>query len=490
MSDCDYVHWHPAPINQQRYSVSLTYEADTIAAIATPVGEGGISVIRISGEEALKVADRGFSGPSRLPEVASHTAHYGAFSDDSGIPIDNVVAILFKKPHSYTGEDTVELSCHGGQFLTQRILEAVIRFGARAAQPGEFTKRAFLNGRMDLAQAEAVADLIHSRSERARQVSLSQLGGELSKTIVEVRDQLISCIGLLELELDFAEEGYEFTEKGRVAGLLQSAIARIDELLSSYKVGRIYKDGVRVALAGPPNVGKSSLLNALLREERAIVTSIPGTTRDIIEESVTLGGILFSLSDTAGLREAMDPVEREGVRRAEERLLNCDILLLLLDCSRSPSMEESQSVQRLVLGAEAKGASCIVLMNKIDLAEVNRVRYADLSEIIETHKVLQVSAKTLRGLDTVKDALVEIALGGSVSPSESGITITSARHFSALGRAKESLRLALESISTRKSGEFVAVDLRGGLDALGEIVGTVTTEDILNSIFSSFCVGK
>jgi tRNA modification GTPase len=470
--------------------VSLSYEADTIAAIATPVGEGGISVIRISGEEAMRVADRGFAGRSRLSDVASHTAHYGGFSDETGTPIDKVVAILFRKPHSYTGEDTVELSCHGGQFLSQRILDAVIQFGARAAQPGEFTKRAFLNGRMDLAQAEAVADLIHCRSERSRQSSLAQLSGTLSKTIGEVRDQLISSIGLLELELDFAEEGYEFTEKGRVASLLRSAISRIDELMSSYKVGKIYRDGVQVALAGPPNVGKSSLLNSLLREDRAIVTSIPGTTRDIIEESVTLDGILFNMSDTAGLRQAVDPVEREGVRRAEQRLLNCDILVLLLDSGVPPTLAESQSIRGLVSAAETKGVRCLVAINKIDLAGADIGMYSDLSEIIETHRVLEVSAKTHQGLDVLKGALVEYAIGGSVSPSESGILITSARHFSALGRARESLRLALESISTRKSGEFVAVDLRDCLDALGEIVGTVTTEDILNSIFSRFCIGK
>lgn len=468
----------------------LAYESDTIAAIATPVGEGGISVIRISGEDAMRIADSGFRGKIALAAAQSHTAHYGDYVNEQGDPIDNVVAVVFRKPHSYTGENTVELSCHGGQYLTKRILETTIRYGARAAQAGEFTKRSFLNGRIDLAQAEAVADLIRSRSERARQASLSQLSGNLSKEIKEIQDQLVRSIGLLELELDFAEDGYEFADKSRIGLELSKEISRIDELLSSYRVGRVYRDGVRVALAGAPNVGKSSLLNALLKEDRAIVASVPGTTRDIIEESIVLEGVLFSLSDMAGLRETADPVELEGVRRAEERLMNCDILILLLDGSRQPHPSEVLSAKKLVSSVETKGASCLVAMNKIDLVGSEKPRYDDLSEILSTHQLLEISAKTLAGLDSLKEALVGIALGGPSHSTDSTVTITNARHFSALERARQSLDLAVESLSTGRSSEFIAVDLRSGLDALGEIVGAVTTEDILNSIFASFCIGK
>jgi tRNA modification GTPase len=470
--------------------VSFAWDNDTIAAVATPAGEGGISVVRISGDEAIKIADRNFRGRVPLIETSSHTAHYGRFLDERGETLDQVVAVVFRKPHSYTGEDTIELSCHGGQFVTQMILEAVIRSGARPARPGEFTKRSFLNGRMDLAQAEAVADLIHSRSERAHQSSLSQLGGGLSRRIGGIRDQLIGSIGQLELELDFAEEGYEFAERSRVADELRVAISQLDGLLSSYRIGRVYRDGVKVALAGAPNVGKSSLLNALLMEDRAIVTSIPGTTRDVIEESITLGGLLFTVSDTAGLRETANPIEREGIRRAEEKLQNADILVVLLDTTRALDQTEIESIRKMVADVDARGAHCVVAMNKTDLPASGQESLRELKEILSAHPVLEISAKTLKGLDKFKDALISLALQGSSSSPESNVMITNARHFSALDNAKRSLVFGLESLCARKSNEFVVVDLRSGLDSLGEIIGVVTTEEILNTIFSRFCIGK
>ena len=473
-----------------RQHMSLAREADTIAAIATPIGEGGISVIRISGDHAFDVADLGFRGREALAKAPSHTAHYGSFVDETGMPIYNIVALVFKKPHSYTGENTVELSCHGGQFIVKRILETVLRYGARAAEAGEFTKRAFLNGRIDLTQAEAVADLIRSRSDRAHHSSLSQLNGALSEQISRLRDQLLESISLLELELDFAEDGYEFTEKKRVADQLSQAISEISKLLSSYRVGKIYRDGVKVALAGAPNVGKSSLLNAFLREERAIVTSVPGTTRDIIEESVSLEGLLFNIIDTAGLRETADPVEREGVRRAEERQRSCDILLIMLDCTRPLEPGEASSVVKLVTDTESRGASCLVLINKIDLAKTSQIAFVELSEILSKHPVLEISAMTLQGFGRLESELVRLAMGGSIAPADSGVMITNARHFSVLQRSKSNLELALDSTTSGKSSEFIAVDLRAALDAIGEILGVVTTEDILNSIFSRFCIGK
>ena len=468
----------------------LALETDTIAAIATPPGEGGISVIRISGEAAFTIADRGFKGGVMVGRVSSHTAHYGSFVDSGGEPIDNVVALVFRKPQSYTGEDTVELSCHGGLHVTRKILEAIIGYGARAAQPGEFTKRAFLNGRMDLAQAEAVGDLIHARSERARQSSLAQLNGQLSAKLAALRDQLIRSIGLLELELDFAEDGYEFAEKQKIAELIRGSIAEIESLLSTYRVGRVYREGVRVVLAGAPNVGKSSLLNALLKEDRAIVTDIPGTTRDIIEESASFEGLLFRITDTAGLRITSDPIELEGVRRAEEKLLRCDILVLIIDCARPPNDIEAAWLRRVSNAVKENGGERLVAINKIDLGDTDIDQFDNIKEILSTHKVLKVSAKTLTGLESMKETLVSTALGGGLSTTESAVVITSARHYSALRRCHQSLELALESITTERSGEFIVVDLRAALDAVGEIVGTVTTDDILNSIFSTFCIGK
>ncbi len=470
--------------------MSLAHESDTIAAIATPPGDGGISVIRISGDEAFRIVDRGFRGKRPLAEEPSHTAHQASFADENGQIIDSVVALVFRKPHSYTGENVVELSCHGGQFVTKRIVETLIRFGARAAGAGEFTKRAFLNGRLDLTQAEAVADLIHSRSERAHLSSVSQLNGLLSGIISGLRERLIQSVSLLELELDFAEDGYEFTEKTRVAEQLRESIRQIDDLLKSYSLGRIYRDGVRVALAGAPNVGKSSLLNALLREERAIVTSIPGTTRDIIEESITLGGLLFSLSDTAGLRETVDPVEKEGVRRAEERLAGCDILVLMLDSTKAIDSSDVELIRKLVSDVEKRKARCIIAINKVDLMPADLSKFGAISEILSGHSVLEISAMTHEGFGRLEEELVRLAIGGQAPATESGIIITNARHYSALGSARKSLQLALDSVQSGRSGELIAVDLRAGIEALDEIIGTVTTDDILNSIFSAFCIGK
>jgi tRNA modification GTPase len=470
--------------------VLLAYESDTIAAIATPEGEGGISVIRISGDGAIGVATHGFRGAINVDKMSSHTAHYGRFVDERESSIDNVVALVFRRPNSYTGEDTVELSCHGGRYLTKRILEAVLRYGARAAQAGEFTKRAFLNGKIDLTQAEAVADLIHARSERAHQSSLAQLNGVLSDRIAHVREQLIESVGLLEVELDFAEDGYEFAEKSKIAKQLRSTISQIKDLMATYSVGRIYRDGVKVALAGAPNVGKSSLLNALLQENRAIVTEIPGTTRDVIEESISLGGLLFDLSDTAGIRDTKDPIEVEGVRRAEERLSNCDILAIVVDSTRDAEPDEAKAIDRITKGVESRGADCIFVLNKIDLVEPKTNQFHGATHLAKGHDAVRVSAKTHQGLEVLKDLLVRKALRGAPLRSEGGVTITNARHFSSLERTVKSLTLALETVESGRSGEFVTVDLRIALDALGEIIGVTSTEDILDSIFSRFCIGK
>lgn len=461
---------------------------DVIAAIATPIGEGGIAVIRLSGGRALEVAGRGFRGKVRLAEAKTHTAHFGYVVDASGEVLDEVVAVVYRAPHSYTAEDLVELSCHGGVWVTRRILESVIAYGARLADPGEFTKRAFLNGRIDLSQAEAVADLIRARSDLARRSSLRQLEGKLSNRINTVRKELTELCGLLELELDFVEENIEFTDKRELARKLSVVIAELEQLIHSYSFGKVCREGVKVVLSGKPNVGKSSLLNALLQENRAIVTEVPGTTRDTIEENLNIDGVLFRVVDTAGLRETVDIIEQEGVRRSENQILNSDILVLMFDASQPVVETDRTLVQRILSKIDAKHTSCMIVQNKIDL--ISNGRPDGDRDFINQYPSVRISALKGIGLDDVRRELVKLALGSRSSISESSVTVTNSRHKEALERAMDHLKLALRSIEEGQSGDFVAVDMRSALDFLGEIVGAVTTDDILDSIFSKFCIGK
>jgi len=464
------------------------HSSDTITAIATPIGEGGISVIRVSGPEAHPLVAKGFRGKIDLGKAESHTAHFGRFVSPDNTHLDDVVAVVYRGPNSYTGEDTVEVSCHGGLYVTRRIVEALIEYGCRHAEPGEFTKRAFLNGKMDLSQAEAVADLIHARTERSREASLQQLAGSLSVRIEHLRQNLIQTSGMLELELDFAEDGYEFADRERVKNQLEGAITHIGELLASYQRGRVYRDGVKIVLAGMPNVGKSSLLNALLRQNRAIVTEIPGTTRDTIEENLVIDGVLFRIVDTAGLRETIDSVEAEGVRRSHDQVKSGDVLLLVLDTSKEPRREELDLAKRLVQDLKKKSAPVILVLNKIDL--VKNGKSGKLAEALEMPHAVEVSALTGDGLDGLRRMLVNTTVGSGAGLGEASVTVTNARHFDSLQRAKERLGLTLESLKAGQSSEFLAVDLRGALDSLGEITGAVTTDDILNEIFAKFCIGK
>jgi tRNA modification GTPase len=343
---------------------------------------------------------------------------------------------------------------------------------------------------MDLAQAEAVADLIRTRSDAGLRSSVRQLGGMLSSQINSLRSELVHVIGLLELELDFAEEGYEFAEKSTVGSQIRAMISKLERLVASYESGRIYREGVKVVLAGAPNVGKSSLLNALLEQDRAIVTDIPGTTRDTIEESIILQGMLFSITDTAGLTESMDPVEIEGIKRSEDQLSNCDLLLFIFDCSRDISPEEEGYVKRLISGPQAVRVQCLRVFNKVDLADVNAGLVSKTQALLPGSPAVAISAKTTVGLDELRSLLVRMALAGKNGSQDSGVTITNARHRAALLDAKEALKLALDSLMERQSGEFIVLDARRALDHLGLITGAVTTDDILNEIFSKFCIGK
>ena len=458
----------------------MTENKVPIAAIATPVGVGGISVVRISGEGVFAIADKVFLGRTRLSDAPSHTAHFGKVVDYNGTLIDEVVAVLYRKPSSYTCEDVIEISCHGGYVVTEKVLRQILDAGARLAEPGEFTKRAFLNGRLDLSQAEAVADLIRSQSEAAYRSSIRQLSGELSRKIKSVSDELVNLASLIELELDFAEEDIEFANRKLLGERLQETIRVVNELLSSYSVGRIYREGVRVTIAGKPNAGKSSLLNALLQENRVIVSDTPGTTRDTVSESTVINGVLFRLTDTAGLRETVNNIEREGVERAQKEAEESDVVLLVVDCASGDYNGNDPSYQQIASVCARRNIKLIEVWNKIDLCgEISRKG---------TDGRFLISALRGDGIDLLKKGLFKVAVGQNVS--EGLVVVTNTRHRDALSRAQKSLSLAMETLESRKSSEFIALDLRGGLNALGEVTGEVTTDDILNNIFSKFCVGK
>jgi tRNA modification GTPase len=462
-------------------------EQDTIAAIATPIGEGGLSIVRLSGGRALDIAAERFDGSKDLRTVKSHTAHYGRFIDCSGAILDEVVCTVFRAPHSYSAEDTVEISCHGGLLVTKRILESLIEAGARLAAPGEFTRRAFLNGRIDLVQAEAVADLVRAQSDRAQRASLAQLQGNLSRRLQNIRDALVESVGLIELELDFVEEGIELTDKNTLVDRTKRARAEINELKNSYRYGKVARDGLKVALIGTPNAGKSSILNALLNENRAIVTDIPGTTRDFIEERLLTDRGLFKLTDTAGLRETNEVIEKEGIRKTWKIVEESDIIVFVHDTTK-PLQEEEIKYLEQVRAVNPGLTGLIFADNKSDLAKAG---VSDLeSRLGGKSRIVQTSALSNFGVDGLKKALLaEIPEEGRYESKESAI-ITNGRHYEALERAAERLAGALDSLERNLSGEFIALDVRAALDALGEIVGVVTTESIIDGIFSRFCIGK
>ncbi len=456
----------------------LNDNEDTIVALATPPGESALAIIRLSGPQTFQIVDRCFRAKKPVAMQPSHTIQFGKIVEASEKLVDEVLCAVFRAPHSYTGEDSVEISCHGGVLVTRRILEILVESGARLAKPGEFTKRAFLNGKIDLSQAEAVADLIHAQSVRAHQSSINQLIGRLSKEIKKLRDELVESLRLLELELDFVEEDIEFVDKANIETQINKTCVQLQSLINTYKVGKVYKEGVKVVLVGEPNVGKSSLLNALLEEERAIVTHIPGTTRDFIEEAISIEGILFRLVDTAGIRETEDPIEKEGVRRTEELASTADVILAIFDASKPINMNSIISHIK-----KAEGSHLLVVLNKTDLKNPD--------DFIETeYKTIKTSAKIRDGIEELKRELLKIVSEGEGTFTESSVVVTNQRHVEALQKALISLNRAKESLKNNVSNEFIAIDLRLALDFLGEIIGVVTTDDILNGIFEKFCIGK
>lgn len=459
----------------------LRDQNDTITAIATPPGEAGISVIRVSGIRAIEISDSMFKGKVSLRGALSHSIHLGKIVDSSGGVIDEVLVAVFKKPHSYTGEDVIEISCHGSHYVTRKILETVIDKGARRADPGEFTQRAFLSGKLDLMQAEAVADLIHSKTALAHKASIEQLNGALSDSIFAIRQKLIDLCSMLELELDFAEEGIELSDRKQVEKSFDETITDLQKLIDSYKYGRIIRDGVKAVLVGAPNVGKSSLLNILLKQNRAIVSDIPGTTRDVIEEAVLIEGIAFRLVDTAGLRRTSDVVEEEGVRRSHGQMSDADIILLLIDSSTPIDPDGEAAVNEIL---QRFGDKVLLVLNKMDI-----LHQRFTLSLTEHHERVNISC--LKGLGI--DLLTKRMMGRVISdcdPSASSVTVQSERHQYLLTKTLTSVIAARTTLLEKMSNEFIAIDLRAALNSLGEIIGITTPDDVLNNIFSKFCIGK
>ena len=462
---------------------------DTIAAIATPVGIGGIAIIRISGSDAINIVKKIFITEYDIDKFDSWKVHYGKIIDVDKV-IDEVLVTIFRKPFSYTKEDVVEINCHGGVYVSKRILENIIKHGARLAEPGEFTKRAFLNGRIDLSQAEAVADLIQAKTEVSLHVSLQQMSGYLTKKIEQIRSELIDSCSLLEIELDFSEEDIKFVERDKFIVKLNQILLELTDLINSYDRGKIIREGVKLVIVGKPNVGKSSLLNALLKEDRAIVTHIPGTTRDSLEEQLDINGILFRVVDTAGIIETEDIVEKQGIIRTQQQIETADLIIHVFDGSEKINGEDLKITQQLKNYMEPKRNKIIAVINKIDLE--TKIDINDLYYKKKNIPIVKTSAKELIGIVDLERILSQNVFNNidKNEDNSQAVVITKVRHLNALKRAKNSIEKALVTAKDNLSSEFITVDLREALDGLGEITGTVTSGDILNNIFEKFCIGK
>ncbi len=454
------------------------YQADTIAAVATPPGEGGVAVVRLSGPDARRIGSEilGRKGDG----WDSHRLYHGRVRDPArGFVVDEVMFAFLQQPKSYTGEDTVEIHCHGGPYVVRQVLGLVLAHGARHAEPGEFTKRAFLNGRLDLTQAEAVLDLIRSRTDKAANVALGQMEGGLSQEVRDLREQLVDTLVQVEAAIDFPEEEIELLQRAELARKVAGVVDRLSALIDSYEWGRLIREGVRVCIVGRPNVGKSSLMNALLGVDRAIVTDTPGTTRDFIEETVNLSGFPVVLWDTAGLREETEGVERIGIDVTLQRLAESQGCLLVLDGSSPLTGEDRKVMERL------RGSQGLVVINKNDLRQ--RIDRAAVAELLPRLRQFEVSALTEQGLDELRTGLHDCFLDSAEEPE---VVVTNVRHKAALDRARSSLAEVHRAMDDGLPPDIVAVDLQEARDSLEEIIGTVTNDDILDRIFSQFCIGK
>ena len=451
----------------------IKFQEETIVALATPPGIGAISIIRISGPKSFQAVDSIFSGKSKIKEAKSHSIHYGKIFESDEI-IDDVLVSVFRSPNSYTGEDSAEISTHGSPIIVQKIISLLIcDSDVRAAEPGEFTKRAFLNNRIDLTQAEAVADLISSRTLTSLRGARNQLNGLLSSKVGELREKLVNISAFIELELDFDEEDIEFVKRKELKDRINDILNEIKNLLGSYSFGKIIRDGLNVAIVGEPNVGKSSILNYLLKESRAIVSSIPGTTRDTIREEISIDGLLFKLHDTAGIRSSSEEIESEGVKRSRIAVENADLILFIGDVELGFSSVVENELNQL-----NQNAKKIRVLNKIDLKSAKNFS-----------KDFAVSAKTGEGMLYFIEKLREEAIGENAY-SEKDAIVTNLRQYNCLKRTDENLIKAMKAVNENISGEFLASDLRAAESSLAEIIGEIRPEDVLNNIFSKFCIGK
>ena len=457
------------------------FSEDTIVAVATPIGLGALSIVRLSGERAFDIVNQRFRSNTVFIKAKPWRAIYGKIYDDDQL-IDEVIVTKYKSPYSYTKENIVEISCHGGSYLSQKIVELFLRTGARLAEPGEFTLRAFLNGRIDLSQAEAVADLIQSQTEFGLRTALNQLDGKLSHTINDIRTQLVDSCSLLELELDFSDEDIEFVDRKQFLQTLVNIQQQLSALIDTYKIGRLAREGVKLVIAGKPNVGKSSLLNVMAREDRAIVTDIPGTTRDPLEVLLDINGVLFRIYDTAGITASSNKIEQEGVKRSLSHLKTADIVVHLFDGASTLENEDIHLMRQI---NEAGVRKIFRVVNKIDIGlKIN------LSELFSNNiDILQISALKRIGIKKFEQA-ISSAIQNEKAMTTGDVIISNVRHLQLLEKAQDSLAKSCREIEKDSSAEFVALYLREALDSLGHIVGAVTSEDILNNIFSRFCIGK
>lgn len=454
----------------------LQHIHDTIIAMATPPGVGAIGVLRLSGKDAIVIADKLFPHKD-LTVAKTHTLHVGWLMHN-GVPLDEVVVSIFKGPRSYTGENVVEISCHGSVFIQQKVMDACVELGARVAKPGEYTQRAFLNGKLDLTQAEAVADVIASNTEASHQASLNQMRGGFSSILKQLREELIKFSALIELELDFAMEDVEFADRTQLQNLLLTLHATTKQLIDSFRLGNVIKNGVEVAIIGKPNAGKSTLLNALLNENRAIVSDIAGTTRDTVEEVLNINGILFRLVDTAGIRQSDDAIESIGVEKSFEKMRQANLVIYLFDALTETREELADAIAML----QKDKKQFLLVANKMDTI------YQPINEKMRRDDIISISARNKEAIERLENAMVTAVTNGDVN-TESTL-VTNARHLSALNEVMKSLNDIQAGINNQIASDFIALDIRRCLHYLGEITGTITNEDQLDFIFSKFCIGK
>jgi len=461
----------------------------TICALATP-GSGAIAVIRISGPDSIAIVEKIFHPVTEgklLAKQPPNTIHFGTIQDSDKL-VDEVLVSLFRTPHSYTGEDSIEISCHGSPYIQQKILELLVVHGARPARAGEFTQRAFLNGKMDLSQAEAVADLIAAESEGAHRVALQQLRGGFSDRLKALRDRLLNFISMIELELDFSEEDVEFADRKELVTLVDEIASLIGELVSSFQLGNVLKNGVPVAIIGRPNVGKSTLLNAILNEERAIVSDIEGTTRDSIEDTINLEGITFRFIDTAGLRETADTIENLGIRRTYQKIGQASIVLLLTEASDDPDIIR-RSIKAIREQLSEGQKHLVVVLNKSDRISESQLQELEKGiPLQDNEKIISISAEKRENIQGLTGLLLDIVNIGSIKHQD--VVISNIRHYNALKSAAESLTRVSDGLTSALPSDLLAQDIREALHYLGEITGEITTDEILGNIFKNFCIGK